>query len=576
MFLKELKLWNFRQFGDPSTPIQIDKPHLCIELNSGLNALIGANDSGKSSIIDAVKLILDTHSIERNWLDVNDFHDGTDQLRIECRFSGITNEEAQNFTEWLIYPVDTSTGEVSLTVYLEATKDESRVRAFDIRAGLRESGLTLKAGARELLRATYLKPLRDAKSELIPRRNSRLSQILAGHEAFKRNDEPHHFENLVAALNTGLMEYFSVAANGDDSGVNLAAKLNVYLEKFFGQQKKAVFSVSDKKLKDVLEILRLSLESENLGLGSQNLLFVAAELLNLERSGWHGIRLGLIEELEAHLHPQAQLRVVEHLQELADTSGLQFVLTTHSPNLASMIKLKNIHYCIDRKVHSLAEGKTELDPDDYKFLERFLDVTKANLFFANGVVLVEGWAEELILPALATSCGINLTANGTSIINVGSTAMLRYAKILQRADKNESLNVPVAVITDLDILPEDHEQSAEEQSKSIVDKYQSSNSKAFHSPKWTLEYCLLHSKILGSHFEKAVLKVHRKKNNESVSELVERKLRDKSLKKALIAQQFADLLSSQNFKLTDLEKDEYTGYLVKAIRYAGEGDGNQQ
>ena len=55
---------------------------------------------------------------------------------------------------------------------------------------------------------------------------------------------------------------------------------------------------------------------------------MAAELLNLKRENWTGTRMVLIEELEAHLHPQAQLRVIEFLQKEAAEEGIENFLLT--------------------------------------------------------------------------------------------------------------------------------------------------------------------------------------------------------------------------------------------------------
>ena len=76
----------------------------------------------------------------------------------------------------------------------------------------------------------------------------------------------------------------------------------------------------------------------NVGLGTLNRLFMAAELLHLNKEDWHGLRLGLVEELEAHLHPQAQMQVIEALQK---HDQIQIILSTHSPNLASKVRLEN-------------------------------------------------------------------------------------------------------------------------------------------------------------------------------------------------------------------------------------------
>ena len=60
---------------------------------------------------------------------------------------------------------------------------------------------------------------------------------------------------------------------------------------------------------------------------------------------------------------------------------------------------------LKHQILPLAQGMTKLEPDDYAFLRRFLDATKANLFFARGLVIVEGDAENILLPAIAAKMG---------------------------------------------------------------------------------------------------------------------------------------------------------------------------
>jgi len=375
-------------------------------------------------------------------------------------------------------------------------------------------------------------------------------------------------------------EYFKEDKDGDNKGKLLKKKLEDYLEGFFGQKKNVNFVSSDKKLKEILEILKLALEEENLGLGSQNLLFIAAELLNLERSNWNGLRLGLIEELEAHLHPQAQLKVVNYLQGLTERedSNVQLIMTTHSPNLGSKVKLANLIICSNGKTFPMGCSPTKytkLDESDYKFLERFLDVTKANLFFAKGVILVEGWAEELILPALAKKLGCDLTQNGVSVVNVASTAFLRYSKIFQRIDNNE-IDIPVSVITDLDIKPEDEnvkEEAAtktksEIQREAIERKFNGQKVKTFVSPHWTLEYCLAKSEKLNQIFFKSVKEVHTEFGDKNQVEKIREKIEHRTVKKAEIAQAFAEHLNAANVSKADLDADDNIRYLIDAIKYA--------
>ena len=160
------------------------------------------------------------------------------------------------------------------------------------------------------------------------------------------------------------------------------------------------------------------------GLGSNNLLFMACELLLLGQEP-DGLPLLLVEEPEAHLHPQRQLTLMEFLRQAAEGTiegtnrAVQVLLSTHSPNLASKIPLANLVLLQGRRAFSLANDQTLLETGDYRFLERFLNVTKANLFFAHGVLIVEGDAEAIILPTLADLIGHDLTKHGVSIVNVG-------------------------------------------------------------------------------------------------------------------------------------------------------------
>jgi putative ATP-dependent endonuclease of OLD family len=161
----------------------------------------------------------------------------------------------------------------------------------------------------------------------------------------------------------------------------------------------------------------------------------------------------LIEEPEAHLHAQRQLKIMKFLQNQSENKGLQILITTHSPNLASAIKLNNLVIVKNGKAYALTEELTKLTKSDYEFLERFLDVTKANLFFAKGLMIVEGDAENLLIPTLASLLNLDFTDNGVSIVNVGGVGLSRYARIFQRIDEDNPLDIPVACVTDSDVMP---------------------------------------------------------------------------------------------------------------------------
>ena len=128
-------------------------------------------------------------------------------------------------------------------------------------------------------------------------------------------------------------------------------------------------------------------------------------------------------------------------------------MTTHSPSLAAGADIAYLTLVHKAQLFSLAHGKTKLKKSDYDFLRRFIDATKANLFFARGVAIVEGPAEAILLPALADECGFSFNEHGISTVNVGGIGLYHYARILQRADDKVQLPIPVACITDRDVVP---------------------------------------------------------------------------------------------------------------------------
>jgi putative ATP-dependent endonuclease of OLD family len=322
----------------------LKKPHLIVQFRKGLNVLIGENDTGKSAIIDAIRLTLGTHSAEWTRIVDEDFFRDSARLRIELVFVSLTDEEAKHLIEWLSIEGKTPDFHVTLRINFDVKRTENRILPSDVKAGADDEGHPLTVEAREYLRTTYLRPLRDARNELVPRKNSRLSQILLGHELFKGKHKDHELKKLHDRFTADVEAYFETVAVGGVSapvtGEKLKKEIDRYLAAFYGEERKSVINAAEASLKAILEKLEIAFkETINPGLGTLNRLFMASELVHLNKTGWHGLRLCLIEELEAHLHPQAQMQVIEALQRETE---IQFILTTHSPNLASKVRLDSL------------------------------------------------------------------------------------------------------------------------------------------------------------------------------------------------------------------------------------------
>lgn len=601
MYLSNIKLWNFRKFGAVGD-INLEKPNLDLKFTKGLNVIIGENDSGKTAIIDAIKLVLKTHSYDFIKVDDKDFFNVANRFRIELIFEGLTPDEAKHFTEWLGW---TGTGEETkplLKINYDVKRQGKKILPADVKAGIDDDGYLLTAEAKEYLKTTYLKPLRDAENELIAKRNSRLSQILLGDTAFKGKEKEHELVRIFESLSEELKKYFQgefeIKATNEageeqtikpQEGKQIKDKIDSYIKGFYGDNYETEFTASSNDIKSILEKLTLFLKDEpNPGLGTLNRLFMAAELLHLNKLNWSGLRLGLVEELEAHLHPQAQMQVIEAFQK-QDT--IQLILTTHSPNLASKLKLENLIICNKQNAFPMGEAYTKLEKDNYKFLEKFLDTTKANLFFAKGVILVEGWAEEILIPSIAKAIGINLTEKGISIVNIGHTGFEHYSNIYLRKVEPH-MKIPVAVITDLDIR--EYEKNGETYIKRNAQTVQQetqqkliningkseNNVQYFPAPNWTLEYSLFKSASLTTVIQNVAKTIHTHTDwNTDFEKALAEKLINKGLKKTEIAYRISNAIDEELDKFEKKEiaaktiiisedANDTVNYLIKAIKYA--------
>ena len=450
MYLKTLKIWNFRKYGKGDGEFASSLPGLVVKFREGLNVLIGENDSGKTTVIDAIRYVLRTQSGEFIPIEEKDFHyqDGVraDEMKIECTFDGLTEQDQGHFLEWLTLEDE----KFVLRVWMYAKRQDNAVfPEFYAGAG---DGATMEGSTRMLLRTVYLKPLRDALTDMTHGYKSRFAQILGAHSLFKTqkgaDGQPikHSLVTKYERLKQDIEDYFK----GEEEGFSISKGINDLLrEHFLFDQREAEIKLAGGELSEILHQLDLILEGNKSGLGTLNLLCIAAEMLMIEQQT-KGLKLVMIEELEAHLHPQYQMNVIDYIKSVVEKDKTQFILSTHSITIGSKLPLESLIVFRGDKDYPMGHEYTQLAQSDYSFLERFLDATKANMFFARGVIIVEGDAEELLLPAIAEAIDRPLNKYGVSIVNVGSTAYKRYAKIFQRKD-GQMFDMPVSIVTDMDI-----------------------------------------------------------------------------------------------------------------------------
>ncbi|PYI39562.1 ATP-dependent endonuclease [Arthrobacter psychrolactophilus] len=482
MYLSQIQIQNFRQFGASG---------LLVEFQPGVVALAGPNDSGKTAIVDAIRYVLTTKDQEYISIQPEDFHVSrgggvSKDITLTCRFSGLSTVDRSTFLEYLTPAED---GELVFYLQWKCVKKTSsssrRWNEITLKSGREGQGPAIDSATKQLLACAYLRPLRDAEREMSSGRNSRLSQVLnkfpdiSSGATLNADNLPGDIEAVESLSLAGLSGYIRHLVNRHD-GVKAATTSinNDYLSKLslvgdgLTAEINFVSGPDDiTRLKQILERLELNLldgasqsSYGRYGLGSNNLLYMACELLLIAKER-EGLPLLLIEEPEAHLHPQRQLQLMSFLESRVtgqdEQPPVQVIISTHSPVLASKVKVENVVLVNDGQAFSLAQDRTMLSKSDYGFLARFLDATKSNLFFAQGVLVVEGDAEKLLLPTIARLIGRDLTEFGVSIVNVGSTGLRRYTRIFQRklnvvpegAPEQTAIRIPIASIGDRDIMP---------------------------------------------------------------------------------------------------------------------------
>ena len=161
----------------------------------------------------------------------------------------------------------------------------------------------------------------------------------------------------------------------------------------------------------------------------------------------------MIEEPEAHLHPQLQDTLFSYFKKM-HRRRIQVFITSHSPTITAKTKLRGLSVLekTNGGLTCTALACLPLGKTDLLKLQRFLDVTKCQLFFAKGVIVVEGISEALLLPVFAKKMGrrYNLERNGVEVVNIGGVAFRPFAKLYHSSDQNGRLHVRCAIVTDDD------------------------------------------------------------------------------------------------------------------------------
>lgn len=183
-----------------------------------------------------------------------------------------------------------------------------------------------------------------------------------------------------------------------------------------------------------------------LSLGGANLIFLTLKLLEFKykKSRNTFANFLIIEEPEAHIHNHIQKALFDKL----DYGDTQIIYSTHSTQISEVSNVEKINILAKKLNYAeVYQPSTGLGAESINEIQRYLDAVRTNLLFAKGVILVEGDAEELLIPIMVKKVlGVSLDELGISLINIRSTGFENVAQLFH----DQRIQRKCAILTDLD------------------------------------------------------------------------------------------------------------------------------
>lgn len=444
MYLSNLKIKNFRCVKD-----------LDISFQKGVNAFVGKNNTGKSSILDAIRLVIGQHTnyFDPIWITEDDFYkekgsDRAESFSIELHFNGLSEKQRVSFFEIIDFDLaslDKSTAIIRYSASWPIGKNRVTIK----RCGGPDVPDMPEVPQHILdnFSVTYLPALRNVESALAPGMKSQLALLLR--DITSKSDDD------VKSKITAIVEKSNEELSSNDFIKNISENISTTVENIAGSdaQKSGIKTAETDFLK-ILRTLQIQMDGEPItglssnGLGLNNLLYIAVVLLHLQKVGEEECPLLLVEEPEAHLHPQMALALSRYLKNIQKETKPQIILTTHSPSLVADLSIDDVLLLYKKesvlKCNSLKRsGFSEIEK---RMFSRLMDVTRSTLYFAKGVILVEGISETILLPAFAERLNKDLRKKQISVIPICGVSF----EIFKRLFNENVFDIPVAIITDSD------------------------------------------------------------------------------------------------------------------------------
>ncbi len=339
---------------------------------------------------------------------------------------------------------------------------------------------------------TFIQALRDVLSDFHNNRTNPLLNLLKTQSDKINEDDFEPISQQVVDLNQSI--------EGLDDVKQIRTDIKTTIKEAVGEtyapSSLSIKSNLSSEAEKLLQSLRLFIGEpqedyeggiHELSLGGANLIYLTLKLLEYKyrKSSDVFANFLLIEEPEAHIHTHIQKTLFNNL----DFDETQIIYSTHSTHISEVSRISRMNILAKKQNYAeVYQPSTGLDNSEIVKLERYLDAVRSNLLFAKGIMLVEGDAEEILIPIMIKKVfGISLDELGISLINIRSTGFKNVAQIFH----GTRIKRKCAIITDLDKSINGEETEAERKGKArkeILDEFEQDNEwvKAFYA-EYTFE-----------------------------------------------------------------------------------------
>tara|TARA_R110002126_G_scaffold291794_1_gene458705 strand:+ start:13752 stop:15809 length:2058 start_codon:yes stop_codon:yes gene_type:complete len=501
MYISKIHINNFRNFKNKE-----------IIFNDGVNVIIGHNNAGKTNLIKAISLVIDTESSKR--LNADDFSKNVtlEELKASPPKVSIsitinkeeeeTSDDLVTISNWLT-KLDSSyealltyeffLPEKKLEEYIKALSeitdatpdaiekawkilhhDFIRYYTYKILGGKITNQAAADSESLQKFDFQFLDAIRDVERDMLTGRNTLLREVFdffMDYEIKIDDDKTAETKHSEIKVKKALFSEKADVLIEELSNRIEAGKQEIlsYAEKtgasFNNAKPTFEGSISENEMYSVLKLIveyesGIKIPATHNGLGYNNLIFMSlllakmqvnADVDYLDNNAKVFTTLA-IEEPEAHLHPAMQYKFLKFLNENKKEKKVrQIFVTTHSTHITSAVSLDEI-ICLHNEDGETSIGyPKKVFPEDKnkKYVQRFLDATKSDMLFAQKILFVEGIAEQLLMSIFAAYIDKSLENNHVAVINVGGRYFEHFLHLFDGSKEN-TISKKIVCITDRD------------------------------------------------------------------------------------------------------------------------------